>query len=288
MWIHKLFGIQRPVTAAVAMVLIAGIVCGQENTDRSSSADVTPSAVPKAKVLFIGKQPDHPYGSHMYLHTGGVLAEALKNEGLETVVSDQWPEQASLLEDVDAIVVYTSPAAELLLDGPHREAFDSMMQQGVGLVTLHWASSIFQQDLDRLGPRWLNYLGGTWVSNVGLHTGDAELRQLQQTHPICRGWTSYELHDEYYLNPTIDAAQPLLEVSVQGQPVTVAWTHQRADGGRSFATTLGHFYRNFQREPFRKMVVNGILWAADVEVPANGADVRLSETSLALPPKPGD
>ena len=27
------------------------------------------------KILFVGKNPDHPYGSHMYLHVCGVLAK---------------------------------------------------------------------------------------------------------------------------------------------------------------------------------------------------------------------
>jgi len=88
----------------------------------------------KAKLLLIGKEPDHPVGTHMYL-----------------------------------------------------------MGKGVGPVTIHWASSIHKENLERLGPRWLSYLGRTWVSNVGLHTGDSPLKQLQPDHPICRGWREYEL-----------------------------------------------------------------------------------------------
>src|SRR4030095_16231408 len=34
--------------------------------------------VTKGKVLLIGKQPDHPYGSHMYLHTCRMLGECLR------------------------------------------------------------------------------------------------------------------------------------------------------------------------------------------------------------------
>ena len=69
------------------------------------------------KVLFIGKQPDHPFGTHMYLHTCGMLAKCLANHGVETVISDGWPQDAETLADIDAMVVYTTPAAELLLDG---------------------------------------------------------------------------------------------------------------------------------------------------------------------------
>ena len=240
----------------------------------------------KATVLFIGKQPDHPFGTHMYLHTGHMLQKCLQNNGVATVVSDGWPKDKTKLDGVRTIVIYTTPAAELLLDGPHRDEVDALMKQGVGMVTLHWASSVFDKNLDRLGPTWLSYMGGTWVSNVGLHTGKSHLKQLQPQHPVCRGWDEYEIHDEYYLNPTIKTATPLLQVMAKEKPVVVAWAYERPNGGRAVATTLGHFYRNFQREPFRKMVANAILWTAKVPVPTNGADVALDEKDLALPPAP--
>ncbi len=237
------------------------------------------------KVLFIGKQPDHPYGTHMYLHTCQVLAKCLRLNGdIQTVISNGWPEDQEIIEGVSAIVVYTSPAAEFLLDGPQREQVVNVMARGTGLVTIHWASSIYQRNWERLGPIWLSYLGGTWISNVGLHTGESPIEQLVATHPVCRGWEAYRLHDEFYLNPHIGEATPLLAVTVNGQSVTVGWAYERKDGGRSFATTLGHFYRNFQQEPFRRMVVNAILWTAKVEVPAGGARVDLPDSELALPP----
>lgn len=239
------------------------------------------------KILFIGKQPDHPYGSHMYLHTCGMLAKCVeRTPGVEAVVSDGWPADAEKRKDVKAIVVYTSPAAELLLDGPQREEVDKLMKSGVGLVTIHWASSVNKDNFERLGPAWLSYLGGTWVSNVGLSGGKSTLKQLQPEHPICRGWKEYEFEDEYYLNPTIEKATPLLQVKERGgKDVIVGWAHEREGGGRAFATTLGHPYSNFQDERFRRMIVNGILWSAHVEVPDEGAAVDIGEEALALPAK---
>lgn len=240
------------------------------------------------KVLFIGKKLDHPFATHMYLHTGEMLAECLKLSGnIKTVVSDGWPEDAGDLEGVRTIVLYMTPAADFLLDGPHRAEFEAMMKRGVGLVTLHWASSVQQKNLERIGETWMGYLGGTWVSNVGLHTGKSPLRQLAPEHPISRGWEEYEIHDEYYLNPTIgEGATPILQVMALDKPVVVGWAFERPGGGRSFGTTLGHYYRNFQREPFRRMVVNSILWTAKVDVPELGARVDLPVKQLALPEQP--
>src|SRR6266568_811159 len=224
---------------------------------------------PKTKILFIGKNPDHPYGSHMYMHTCGVLAKCAElTPGVQTVVANGWPKEAKTLEGVKSIVIYASPAAELLLEGPHRNQVDKLMKEGVGLVTVHWASSIHQKNLDQLGPTWLSYLGGTWVSNVGLSGGKSTLKQLIPDHPICRGWQQFEIEDEYYLDPIIKQAKPLFQVQDRkGKDVIVGWAFERPDGGRSFATTLGHPYKNFQIEPFRRMIVNAILWSARVNVP---------------------
>src|SRR5262249_12686262 len=212
----------------------------------------------KTQILLIGKNPDPPYGSHMYLHTCGVLAKCLAlTPKVEAVVSNGWPKDPKTLEGVKAIVVYTSPAAELLLEGPHRAQVDELMKKGVGLVTIHWASSVNKKNLDTLGPTWLSYLGGTWVSNVGLSGGKSPLKQLIPEHPVWRGWKEYEIDDEYYLDPVIKQAKPLLQVRERkGKDVIVGWVFERADGGRSFGTTLGHPYANFQIEAFRRMRVN--------------------------------
>lgn len=241
----------------------------------------------KTKVLFIGKDPDHLYGSHMYLHTCKMLAKCLKQTpDIETVVSNGWPQDKKTLKGVKTIVVYTSPAAEFLLDSPHRDQVQKLLDNDVGLLTIHWASSVYKKNYDRLGPTWLGYLGGTWISNVGLSGGKSPLQQLAK-HPICRGWKEYEIRDEYYLNPVItEKATPLLKVREKnGQDVIVGWAFERESGGRSFATTLGHSYERFQNHSFRRMIVNAILWTAQREVPETGANVKMPDEDLALPPK---
>ena len=51
-----------------------------------------------AKVVFVGKEPDHPFGTHMYMHTGNVLSKCLKlTGGVETVVSQGWPKDTRVL-----------------------------------------------------------------------------------------------------------------------------------------------------------------------------------------------
>ena len=249
--------------------------------------DVCAAGDSSVKILLIGKEPDHRFGTHMYMHTQKMLARCLrKTDGITTVVSEGWPQDPEVLKDVKTIVLYSSPGAEFLLDGPGSGALHQMMTNGVGLVTIHWASTVYEKNLDRLGDRWMDYLGASWVSNYGLSTDTSILTQLVPEHPVCRGWKEYELNDEFYLKPVIRAATPLLRVTTKEEDVVVGWVCERPGSGRSYGTTLGHFYRNFQIEAFRRTIVNAILWTAHVEVPAGGAPVELNEAELQLPPRP--
>ena len=75
-------------------------------------------------------------------------------------------------------------------------------------------------------------------------------------------------------------------MTIGGKDQTVAWVLERKgpNGGRSFGTTLGHFHDNFRIEAFRRMIVNGILWSAGLEVPKDGAKVSATKEELTLPP----
>jgi type 1 glutamine amidotransferase len=67
--------------------------------------------------------------------------------------------------------------------------------------------------------------------------------------------------------------------------VVVGWAYERDDGGRAYGTTLGHFYENFERERFRRTIVNAVLWTAHREVPQGGARVDVGDDVLKLPPE---
>ncbi len=44
----------------------------------------------------------------------------------------------------------------------------------------------------------------------------------------------------------------------------------RADGGRGFACTGPHFHASFGNDDLRRLVLNAILWTANIEVPQGG------------------
>jgi type 1 glutamine amidotransferase len=238
------------------------------------------------RILFVGTNKDHGYGEHMYMEASTMLAKCVeRTPGVEGLVSKGWPMDPKLKEKIAAVVVYSTPAAELLLGGKDREEVESVLNSGAGLVTIHFASSINKENVPRIGPLWLKYMGGTWVSsNRDLSSCKAPLKLLIPDHPIGRGWKEFEISDEVYLNPTLTDAKPLLQVNDRkGTDVVVGWVHERQDNGRTFATTLGHSYRLFEDASFRRMLVNGILWASGREVPETGADVNVPAEILELP-----
>ena len=266
---------------AVAAILVATVATAPLATAEEGG---------EKKILLIGHELDHAWGTHMYLPTCKLLAKCLRQTpGVEAVVSDGWPKDKKELAGVDAIVLYSSPGGELLLDGEQAAEVDRLLKQGVGLVCIHWATGLKKENEKRLGKQWMGMLGGMWLHFVGLKIDDSTLKQLNPAHPICNGWEEYELNDEFYLNTQVaPGAETLLEVEVDGKRVPVAWTYERpvSAGGRSFGTTLGHFHRNFGIEAFRKLMVGGILWAAHVPLPAGGPPVAVSQEDLKLPPEP--
>ena len=60
----------------------------------------------------------------------------------------------------------------------------------------------------------------------------------------------------------------------------VADALDRPDGGRSFGFTGADLHKNWEVESQRRLVVNGVLWSAKVELPAGGAPVKIEESDI--------
>ena len=116
-------------------------------------------------------------------------------------------------------------------------------------------------------------------------------------HPICNGVQPFSVDDEWYyhmrfqrddpgLTPILSdlppaatlrrpdgprSGNPTVRAAVAaGKPQTVAWAYQREDGGRGFGFTGAHNHESWRNEGFRTIVLNAILWTAQVDVPEKG------------------
>ncbi len=263
--------------ATLLVFVQAGAIARADSTSPAGSR----SDSPRAKILLIGNKPDHPPGAHLYLPECKLLAKCLRQSpGVEASVSDGWPAEESVWKGVDAIVLYSDPGADLLLGGDHAGQVEKLLDDGAGLVALHWATGVRSREETELGRRYLGRLGGLFcLAYCGVRVAPSRLEQVAPGHPILRGWSDFDLTDEFYLNlKFLPEARPVLKVRVGDKSQTVAWVYERpgSNGGRSYGNTLGHFHQLFLREPFRRMIVNGILWTAHYEVPREGAPCVLA------------
>ena len=130
---------------------------------------------------------------------------------------------------------------------------------------------------DVLGAPWKYHYGhdsSTEVTIAGDASDHPALTGLDPEFDV-RSWT-YHVRDDF---PPRDAT-----VLAHGRPLRpederlgdetvnpVAWTLTRPGGGRTFTTTMGH-PRDFNQAAFRHLVANGIHWALDRPIPADGID----------------
>ena len=58
------------------------------------------------------------------------------------------------------------------------------------------------------------------------------------------------------------------------------WAFDRPDGGRGFGITGAHFHKNWADDNFRKVVLNGLLWMARMEVPKDGVQSTVTPEQI--------
>jgi len=167
------------------------------------------------------------------------------------------------------------------------------MDAGVGFVNLHYAVEYPKSQSEHI----FNWLGGYYETGFSTNPHWKAKFESMPDHPIIRGVNLFELQDEWYFNirfaPDSKKVTPILKAvppddvrrtaeakKFPGRSEIVAWAFEREKGGRSFGFTGGHFHRNWGIDHFRRLVVNAILWTANVEVPKFGAEVELDPAEL--------
>jgi type 1 glutamine amidotransferase len=241
----------------------------------------------KAKILLIGKDLDHPRNTHTYMSDCGLLAKCLgQTDGVETMVSDGWPKDPAVVKDVTAIVLHNRLGGTMLFRSPQRRQVAEMLKQGVGITAIHWGTGAETPE----GGPWLQTMGG-WFNAEGdgfskYLVQTSKVRQADPKHPVCRGWSDFDLREEYYFKLCfLPEARPVMTTLIEGKEYPIGWVYERrgSKGGRSFGFVGGHFHDNFGIRAFRQAVVNGILWTAHVRIPENGAPISITSKDMQLP-----
>jgi type 1 glutamine amidotransferase len=242
-----------------------------------------------AKIVLVSGKPSHPHGEHEFTAGTMLLEKCLRqNPGVVPVlVKGGWPEDESVFDGARALVFYMDGGDEHpMIQGDRLKKIGALMQKGVGLVCLHYAVEVPK---DRGGAEFLEWIGGYYERPYSTNpVNDAAVTQASPQHPISRGWNNFEARDEWYyrirFRPGDPRLTPILTTMLPKaapQREVIAWAVERADGGRGFGLTGGHYHRNWGIPDFRRMVVNAILWSAGLDVPIGGAKCDITPEDLA-------
>ncbi len=245
------------------------------------------------RVLLLGQSPDdHPPGTHEYLPGMQILAKCLQDvPGLKVDViraDGAWEDGPELIREADCVVLFLTEGARWIHEDPRRlEAFAQLATREGGLVTMHWG----------MGTRDAEYIDGFLRLFGGCHGGpdrkykvvESQVQVVDVDHDIVRGVAPFRLREEFYYQlKMIDTnrVKPILQTTIDGNVETVAWAWQRADGGRAFGFSGGHFHSNWSRIEYRRLMAQAVLWTLKLPVPKEGLPVTVSKEDLTLPDRP--
>jgi type 1 glutamine amidotransferase len=246
-----------------------------------------------ATIHIIVGPSNHPPGTHEVAAGARLLKHCLDQVApaheLSTVIHEKWPDDPEVLVGARALVFCGDQFPPVRFKGSDRimEQLSQLADNGSSFVAIHYAIGVNRPFADSAPVRsMLDQLFGGFANFIPLEEGGSVPRILQATilpkksnHPVVRGVKPFSLHDEpYYKNrfpkhSPDTTFTPLATAMIPPEAPkeeVVAWSLERANGGRGMAIVMPHFYRNWQNADLRKLVLNGIVWSAGFDIPETG------------------
>jgi hypothetical protein len=274
----------------------------------------------KKSIVMIAGKPSHGPGQHE--HNAGIqllkkcLEQGVADEvNIKFHLNGEWPSQEEL-SGADTVVIYSDGGGgHPALIGDRLAQLDKEMKRGCGFLTLHYA---VEPTIEKGGKEFIDWMGGCFEINWSVNPHwDASFKELP-AHPISAGVKPFGSNDEWYFHmrfrPNMEGVTPILsdvapestmsrpDGAHSGNPAVresvknhdkqhVAWACVRADGGRGFGFTGGHYHKGWANNEQRKLVLNAILWTAKAKIPEGGVTSTMTEAdmtaNLDLKPGPG-
>ncbi|HTI70413.1 MAG TPA: ThuA domain-containing protein [Candidatus Limnocylindria bacterium] len=258
------------------------------------------------EIVLIAGSPSHGVREHEFRAGCLLLGDCLNQmPGVHaTIASNGWPQDPSILEKADAIFVYCDGGdAHPAIKPDRMKLLDGLAAKGVGIGMAHYAVEVPH---GVPGLAMLRWTGGFYETYWSVNpTWKASFTQLPQ-HPVTRGVKPFAIEDEWYYHmlftPYMQGVTPILTAiptpntvggddahggnpwaraaAAKGDPQHVMWVQDRANNGRGFGFTGGHYHENWGNDDFRKLVLNAILWIAHADIPENGAASSVTPEAL--------
>ncbi len=251
------------------------------------------------KIVFLYGDRSHASGDHEFQAGSHLLAKHLNVQNeieVQAVVNAGWPEDERILEDADAIVIYADGTKVI---GHGWEKMDQLVKEKkVGVVFMHYA---VHPSVEQGEKYYLPWIGGFFKNGVSVNPFWRAKIKPMKGHETANGVGPIDAVDEFYfkihyhkdalpLGTATPNEKNLLRVNnvwtrdgylAKGQSQALLWGIVRPDGGRGVGFTGGHHHRNWAIDGYRQLVLNSIIWAAGLEVPATGVPTyKVTEEEL--------
>ena len=272
----------------------------------------------KQKLVLIAGKPSHPPRLHEFNAGVQLLAKCLEGaKDLKVeVVLNGWPADEAIFKGADAVVFYMDggPNHEVVKgDGKRLAMVDAWAKQGVGTGFMHYGVEVVA---DQAGSEFKRWIGGHYEHMYSCNPIWEPNFEALPKHPITSGVKPFQIKDEWYFNmrftdgfnaegPKESDGMKFLPILVakpsdavrngpyvypkgpyphiqeaKGRPEAMMWAVERADGGRGFGFTGGHFHDNWENDDFRKTILNALAWVAKAEVPEGGIESKVTKEQL--------
>jgi type 1 glutamine amidotransferase len=238
-------------SAAVLAVVVTGSLMGAE-----------PAGEGKIRVLLT--TGGHGFEAEPFYATFDAMADVQYTKA-------ELPKDAGLLkpgleEQFDCIVMYDMVAG---ISPEQQKALVELLNRGIGLVSLHHNLGA-HRDWDEfrkiiggkfcLADQVID--GKEYKKTPWAHGQVLKVTVVDKKHPITQGVDDFEIHDETYgLFYTAPNIHVLLKTDHPNNNPELAWTTSYGKS-RVFYLMLGHDGLAYENPNFRKLVHQGIRWAA--------------------------
>ena len=204
------------------------------------------------------------------------------------------------IKDSDAVLISVRRRVLAAEDLQILRDFVAAGKPVIGIRTASHAFSLGKKDPPEGFVDWPEFDAEVFGGNYHGHLGNSLVSMVQVDnellHPVLRTLTREPFQQGYSLynvSPLASGTTVLATARTDGHPAEpVAWTFQRADGGRSFYTSLGH-PKDFANPHFQQLLLNGIHWAVGLKQPPavrsadSISDSRKRWVTVDVPPVPG-
>ena len=167
--------------------------------------------------------------------------------------------------DYDVIVMYSMTQN---ISKKRKDNFKKLLNRGIGLVALHHNMGSFQS-----WPEFKKIIGGKYYlkpmeeggvkrqASTYKHDIDMSIRIADTSHPITRGISDFQIHDETYNYCSFEKDNHLLLTTDHpDNNKSIGWV-RRYGKAKVCTIQLGHDAAAYQNPNYRKLVARAIRWS---------------------------